>query len=379
MRPPGDYVNEMPRHPIDDATVEAILAGTAGREDFAGLMALVDDVRTAARGPAPIPSPALAAMLARGVSTETGAQPRTAASNVAGSAPQTAGLPKWRQKKMALKELIAGLSVAGKLALGASVAAAATTTAGAAGVLPRPVQHVVSSTVGAVTPFDFPDPVHDSAAPSLEPAGPPTTEPAPATTVPAPLVPGDDHAGPTPRDANVLPPAPPSTTVPHESHDTHGSHDVSPAPPAPEPPKPPVVPPAPEPAPAPHESHDGPAPSPEPTTAPHENPVVPPPTTAPEQPTPESMSLSCTQATNAVSCSWTVATVDFQKYVVLRTSSDGKPGRVVYQSDNKTHVSMTDASNISPNTAYTYMVIAVRADGATVGHSNRVTVSFGAI
>lgn len=39
----------------------------------------------------------------------------------------------------------------------------------------------------------------------------------------------------------------------------------------------------------------------------------------------------------------------------------------------------TDSSNISPNTSYTYMVIVLNANGTTVGHSNRVTASFGAL
>ena len=55
---------------------------------------------------------------------------------------------------MKIKGFVAGLGVAGKLALGVGVAAAATTGAGAAGVLPGPVQHAVSEAVGTVTPFD---------------------------------------------------------------------------------------------------------------------------------------------------------------------------------------------------------------------------------
>ncbi|MFN8034922.1 MAG: hypothetical protein U0V73_03205 [Acidimicrobiia bacterium] len=63
----------MPRSPIDDATVEAILAGSAPRDEFAGLMALVDDVRRTASGPLPVPSPALVAAFA--VTDPTGESP----------------------------------------------------------------------------------------------------------------------------------------------------------------------------------------------------------------------------------------------------------------------------------------------------------------
>ncbi len=61
---------------------------------------------------------------------------------------------------MQIKGFLAGLGVAGKLALGVGVAAAATTGAGAAGVLPGPVQHAMSKAVGDVTPFSMPDPAH---------------------------------------------------------------------------------------------------------------------------------------------------------------------------------------------------------------------------
>jgi len=59
---------------------------------------------------------------------------------------------------MIITELLAGLSVATKAALGISMATAAAVTAGgAAGVLPGPAQGAVATTVEAVTPFSFPD------------------------------------------------------------------------------------------------------------------------------------------------------------------------------------------------------------------------------
>jgi hypothetical protein len=76
-------------------------------------------------------------------------------------------MPKWRKVSMKIKGFIAGLGVAGKIALGAGVACAATTGAGAAGVLPGPVQHAFSEAVSSVTPFEAPggdnasEPAHD--------------------------------------------------------------------------------------------------------------------------------------------------------------------------------------------------------------------------
>ena len=95
-------------------------------------------------------------VLARGFSTDQGDLPATAASNANGSAPQTAGLPKWRRAMVKTSKFVAGLSLAAKVALGAGFAVAATATAGVAGVLPGPVQHAVADAVGSVTPLRAP-------------------------------------------------------------------------------------------------------------------------------------------------------------------------------------------------------------------------------
>lgn len=58
---------------------------------------------------------------------------------------------------MSIAQLLTGLSVGAKAALGIGIAAASVTGAGAAGVLPGPAQHAVASAVSAVTPFEFPD------------------------------------------------------------------------------------------------------------------------------------------------------------------------------------------------------------------------------
>ncbi|HVL28243.1 MAG TPA: hypothetical protein VM390_08845 [Acidimicrobiales bacterium] len=114
--------------------------------------------------------PALAMLVARGFSSEKGDLPATAASNVTGPAPQAAGLPKWRKKKMLISELLAGLvtklaglGMAAKAGMGVTLAAASTTAAGAAGVLPAPAQHAVATVVATATPFTFPDAANDRA------------------------------------------------------------------------------------------------------------------------------------------------------------------------------------------------------------------------
>lgn len=52
---------------------------------------------------------------------------------------------------------LAGLGMAAKAGMGLTLAAASTTAAGAAGVLPAPVQHAVATAVSTATPFSFPD------------------------------------------------------------------------------------------------------------------------------------------------------------------------------------------------------------------------------
>ena len=58
----------------------------------------------------------------------------------------------------ALATKLAGFGMAAKAGLGVAVAAASVTTAGAAGVLPAPVQEAVADVVRVATPFELPDP-----------------------------------------------------------------------------------------------------------------------------------------------------------------------------------------------------------------------------
>ncbi|HEV2759090.1 MAG TPA: hypothetical protein VGV86_05930 [Acidimicrobiales bacterium] len=160
----------MPVPPLDDRALEALLSGApSAQSGFDWLIPFVEDLGEASSGSAPAMTPALALLVAEGISTEKGDLPATAASNVTGPAPQAAGLPKWR-KKMLITELLAGLAakfaglgMVAKAGLGLTLAAASTTAAGAAGVLPAPAQHAVATVVDAATPFSFPDETKDKA------------------------------------------------------------------------------------------------------------------------------------------------------------------------------------------------------------------------
>jgi hypothetical protein len=160
----GD-MDEMPVPNLDERALDALLSGApAAQSGFDWLVPFVEDLGGAASTAAPVVKPALAALLTQGFSTEKGDLPATAASNVTGPAPQAAGLPKWRKKKMLISELLAGLAtklaglgLVAKAGLGLTLAAASTTAAGAAGVLPSPAQHAVATVVDAATPFTFPN------------------------------------------------------------------------------------------------------------------------------------------------------------------------------------------------------------------------------
>jgi hypothetical protein len=138
----GDYVNEMLwSSPMDNAAIEDILEGSG--ED-AVLAAFVDDARHAASGPVPAPSAALASMLETGASTES--HVAVAAASVAATS---------RSRRMPIPAILTALPFAAKAALGVGVAAAAVGGAGAAGVLPEPVNNAVTSVISTVTPIEF--------------------------------------------------------------------------------------------------------------------------------------------------------------------------------------------------------------------------------
>ncbi len=141
------HPDEMPQFPpLDDAELEAWLTGRNGAADEIEPLALfAEDLGTAMSGAAPSPKSDLALLLAEGFS------------------PETPDLPPARRRKMLVPEFLtglaaklAGMGLAAKLGLGVGVAAASVGGAGAAGVLPGPIQDVISTAVSTVTPFELP-------------------------------------------------------------------------------------------------------------------------------------------------------------------------------------------------------------------------------
>ncbi|MEW6473980.1 MAG: hypothetical protein AB1679_17150 [Actinomycetota bacterium] len=166
MNVSDDYEDEMrtPR-PLDDTTVELILTGQrVGDDDLSAVAAFVADLRSAAASPPPRPSAALAAVLAQGVATtDHGGVAPTSASQAARPGQRRSSWAGRRPRLMPrlLSALTVPLGTAGfgaKAAFGFSLAAASVTAAGAAGVLPDPLQHTVAGVVRAVSPFEIPDP-----------------------------------------------------------------------------------------------------------------------------------------------------------------------------------------------------------------------------
>ncbi|MCW2700552.1 MAG: hypothetical protein JWQ45_2087 [Blastococcus sp.] len=151
----------------DDAAVEdafeAYLARRpvpgAAADTFPGLVAFSEAVRATATQPGR-PNAALAELLVTGLLTDQ-PSPSTATARSAGKPParRPTRVRIRRRTAMFFPALFAKLLSAGAAAqacAGAGVALVAFTGAGAAGVLPGPVQNTVSSVVETVTPFRMP-------------------------------------------------------------------------------------------------------------------------------------------------------------------------------------------------------------------------------
>jgi hypothetical protein len=349
----GDDVFEMPRRrPIDDQAVESLLVGDPTTNDLDGLSAFVDDVRAVAAGPMPVPSLALDHVLTRGFSTDKGDLPATAASNADGSAMQTAGPPKWRRALMKTSQFVAGLSMAAKVALGAGVAVAATAGAAAAGVLPGPVQGAVADAVGTVTPFELPGGSGGGSATDGATAGAPV-DPGTTTTTAAPAAgtgsTGTPSAGtPSSSDGTAVVPGAPGGS-------TNGAPGGSTGAPAGDP-QPPSVAPVTEPSTSPPAGDPGPVDEPK---------------------VPQTLSIQCSvTGDHHVGCSWTGADpANFGRYLLLRTSSDGKAGRVLVQSGDIAATTWDDSLALTPGVTYGYMVLVQAPDGTSVTHSQYVYVT----
>jgi hypothetical protein len=162
-----DDMTPPPADELDDLRVEALLRGTTV-SDEPRLAAVLAQARSVGAGPAPLPSPALAALLSGGAVAPV----------------STSADPRWRRR----------LATVGLVSFGSS---AALVGAAAANVLPAAAQTVVARVVNQVTPLTLPGThplphqvpqVVRPAAPSLhvEPAGP-TAAPTPTRTPEAPV------------------------------------------------------------------------------------------------------------------------------------------------------------------------------------------------
>lgn len=326
----GDDGDEMPRPgSFDDDAIDALLAGTAPGGEAAGVSAFIEDLRTAAEA-VPTPSPALAAAIAAGgISTH---QPPVA---------------KWRKLRMKIQGFLAGLGIAGKVALGVGVAAAATTTAGAAGVLPDPVQHAVSNAVSAVTPFSLPDPEHHAGHDRNLAGGDvaTTTTVGDVTTTTAAPKDGRDKDGEgdgkgvvTPTTIGETPTTEVVTPTTTGEHNGDGEGDG-------------------------HETTPTTDPQTTPTTEHHGD---------GDNNNPESLEIHCERAADpaSISCSWSASTLgDHARYVLLRTG-DGS-ARVVFSTEAMLHFTDTE---VTPGVTYSYRVDSLRADDSVSSHSGLATV-----
>jgi hypothetical protein len=140
---------------INDETVEALVAGRPVDARFDHLAAFTHEARALSDRPPPKPSATLAAFVAR-----------------SGAPAGRATTPLRPRRRHAVAAGVAGLGLAAKIAIGASVGAVGVTAAGAAGVLPEPANREVRHLIEAATPIEFPEPADD--APAGE--GAPTTE-----------------------------------------------------------------------------------------------------------------------------------------------------------------------------------------------------------
>jgi hypothetical protein len=340
----GDNGSEMPRPDSfdnaspEDHAIDALLAGTPAAEN-AALASFVEEVRAAA-GAVPTPSPALAAAIAAG-----------------GISTQPPPVAQWRKFPMKLKGFLAGLGIAGKLALGVGVAAAATTGAGAAGVLPGAVQHAVAKAVSEVSPFSMPDGDHHGSHDGNLATGDTTTTIADGVTTTT--VTGSHESEPAHDDKGKGIVVTPTTVAHHD--DTNPTDGVTPTTVAEH-----------------HDDNNG-------TTDGHDNTT---PTTVADHhddnnttPTtehhdgdhnnPEAITLSCSVSSDAtnVTCMWSgPTTADHARFVVLRDD-----GRAFFP--NEGALSYTDTKPVSQTS---YIVDSLRADDSVAAHSNRVKVEFNA-
>ena len=170
MRPAGDVRDEMTSDSFDEA-FDRLLAGRPVPDEAALLVAFTQGVRADATHPGR-PSPQLAQLLADGLPTALDAADTRAVADPA--APRPARRRGRRARigiLVAAVAKFASLGAVAQAATGVGIVLASVTGAGAAGVLPDPIQGQVSGVLEAVTPFELRDPADDTSSTREEPAG----------------------------------------------------------------------------------------------------------------------------------------------------------------------------------------------------------------
>ena len=209
----GDDQGGMGISDLPDEAVEAYFLGEAhdAWEQDEALVGLVDQVMTAAGGPAPRPSPALRAFL--GESDAEAAPPPGAAQPLAASPfrqPRTVTAPPANAGRSDnVIPLFRRMRPAVGIAAAAAVAALALTVAGTTGTLPEPAMRAVAWVVEAVTPFELPEPTRKQSGPEGV-ADPPVSTVPPARPAQTP----PPHQDVTSERPSTTKPATPGPSVP---------------------------------------------------------------------------------------------------------------------------------------------------------------------
>ncbi len=159
MSAPSDHDDEMLNDTLTDEAIEAFFLGLPNPawEHDASLATLADDMAVAMSAPAPVADHALLQLFWETPAAAETTPTAVAAWNVPVAVIGDTRSVGWFRGR---HRLIAGA------ALGAALTLSGVGVAGAAGVLPAPVQRVVAGVVEAVSPFELPDPGGNSPGPS---------------------------------------------------------------------------------------------------------------------------------------------------------------------------------------------------------------------
>jgi hypothetical protein len=140
---------------LPDDVVDAIVRDQPVDPTYAPLVVFARQVRAVGAGPAPRPSPQLAALLEGRTTPDLGTDDAAHLLMATGHG-DASGRP-GRGRAAGLTARVAGLGLVAKIGLGASIAAASVTGAGAAGVLPAAANDTVRHAIEAVSPVEFTD------------------------------------------------------------------------------------------------------------------------------------------------------------------------------------------------------------------------------